>query len=135
MELCRELNASLLAVKCLQAYLGAPVHIQCSCWHNPAPVLRNVLFWKESFGWHLCKRKMQGANSALLRCTSGLRNSRCYPENSTLKPTNSASAPAAEEISALMLHEGIDQIAYLQTCIFASTLSRSKPVVEKTLTS
>lgn len=83
-----------------QVRLGAPV----PSWHNPAPALRNILFWKESFVWHLRKRKTQRANSALLRCTSGLCNSRCYPENSTLKSTNSASAPAAEEISALILH-------------------------------
>lgn len=94
MELCYELNASP----------GCEMSPGTQVRHNPAPVLRNILFWKENFGWYLCKRKMQGANSSLQRCTSGLSNSKCYPENSTLKSTNSALAPATEEISALILH-------------------------------
>lgn len=76
---------------------------------------------------------MQGANSALQCCTSGLYNSRCHPENNTLKSTNSALASAAEEISAVILHHGIDQKAYLQTCVFTSTLSEKKPVGEKSI--
>lgn len=93
------------------------------CTSNTHPGIAQPLFWNGSFGWCLCRRKMQEARSALQCCTSGLYKPRCYPESSSLKPSNSALASAPKQISALTLHQGTDQTADLQTRVFASTLS------------
>lgn len=98
---------------------------------NTHPGIAQPLFWNGSFGWCLCQRKMQEARSALQCCTSGLYKPRCYPENSTLKPSNSALASTPKQISALTLHQGTDQTADLQTRVFASTLSQIQTVVGK----
>lgn len=109
-ELCWELRASpgCEMFPDTQVCPRAPGHIQ-----NAHPAIAQHLFWKGSFSW--CQRKMWGARSALQCCTSGLFKCRCYPENSTLKSSNPALASAAEQISALRLHQGTDQPADLQT--------------------